>query len=52
MSIFSQAIIVFGDNEPKCSKCSDRKARIVLSPRKNGLDSLCKKVRVFKVALD
>ena len=29
-----QAILVFGDNEPKCSKCYDRKDRIALRTSK------------------
>ena len=30
----SQAIIVFGDNELKCSKCYDHKAKIALRTSK------------------
>ena len=31
---FSSAIMVFGDNEPKCSKCYDRKGKIAFSTSK------------------
>ena len=55
-------MIVFGDDEPKCSKCYACKARIAViikegnrgktpnarAPSKNGLTSLFTEVRVFE----